>query len=324
MAVKKRDTTGGFLPNIHLGEDIGRPAIDCIRWDGVFETRLLSPQLHQVLLGMARLRNAVSSFRLEGETVDLDRARQILDGAKPESPSEIGVHRLANAYREVSRGKGPSLTVQGLLDTHRTLFKDLIRPDWIGVLKPEQNTIINVNNGSARFVPTPPERTEQELTRLFEWLRRCRYTLPAPVISAIFFAEFEAIHPFMDGNGRLGRLLNIAVLVSLGLRKAALIPLDTRFFRTSDHYYEYLGTTNTPVRTIITGPDTTSVKCRKPTRPLRCRLTADRLCRGSPGRAREPSFAGYLENGCLVFTERFPEQQRVQPTSGLVGPQRTQ
>ncbi len=244
MAVKKRDTTGGFLPNIHLGEDIGRPAIDCIRWDGVLETRLLSPQLHQVLLGMARLRNAVSSFRLEGETVDLDRARQILDGAKPESPSEIGVHRLANAYREVSRGKGPSLTVQGLLDTHRTLFKDLIRPDWIGVLKPEQNTIINVNNGSARFVPTPPERTEQELTRLFEWLRRCRYTLPAPVISAIFFAEFEAIHPFMDGNGRLGRLLNIAVLVSLGLRKAALIPLDTRFFRTSDHYYEYLGTTN--------------------------------------------------------------------------------
>jgi Fic family protein len=244
MPLKKRDTTGGFLPNLRPGDDIGRPATECIRLDGILETRLLSPQLHQVLLGMARLRNAVSSFRLEGETVDLDRARKILEGAKPESPSEIGVHRLANAYSEVSIGKGPVLTIRGLLDAHRTLFKDLIRPEWVGVLKPAQNTIINVGSGSVRFLPTPPERTEKELERLFEWLDQAKYTLPPPVIASLFFAEFEAIHPFMDGNGRLGRLLNIAVLVSLGLRKAALIPLDTRFFRTSDHYYEYLETTN--------------------------------------------------------------------------------
>jgi Fic family protein len=244
LPLKKRDTTGGFRPDIHPGDDIGRPAIECIRWDGRLETLLLSPQLHEVLLGMARLRNAVSSFRLEGETVDLDRARAILEGAKPESSSEIGVHRLAKAYGEVSRGAGPAFTVRGLIDAHRTLFKDIMRPDWVGVLKSEQNTIINGGSGSIRFLPTPPQRTEKELEKLFEWLNLVKFTLPAPVVASIFFAEFEAIHPFMDGNGRLGRLLNIAVLVHLGLRKAALIPLDTRFFRTSDHYYEFLGTTN--------------------------------------------------------------------------------
>jgi Fic family protein len=244
VPLAKRDTTGGFLPNLRPGDDIGRPAIECIRWDGILETRLLSPQLHQVMLGMARLRNAVSSFRLEGEAVDLDRARKVLEGAEPESPSEEGVYRLAEAYSEVSRGKGPRLTVQGVLDAHGALFKDLLRPEWVGVLKPEQNTIINAGSGSVRFIPTPPERTRRELERLFEWLDQAKYTLPAPVIGSLFFAEFEAIHPFMDGNGRLGRLLNIAVLVRLGLRNAALIPLDTRFFRTGDHYYEYLGTTN--------------------------------------------------------------------------------
>ena len=227
-----------------MGDDIGAPAVECIRLDGILETRLLSPQLHQILLGMARLRNAVSSFRLEGERVELDKARQVLEGRKPESPSETGVLRLANAYGDLSRGKGPPLTVQGLLDTHRALFKDVIRPDWVGVLKPEQNYIVNVGSGSLRFTPTPPERTERELERLLEWLDQARFALPAPITASLFFAEFEAIHPFMDGNGRLGRLLNIAVLVKLGLRKAALIPLDTRFFRTSDHYYEYLGTTN--------------------------------------------------------------------------------
>jgi Fic family protein len=67
--------------------------------------------------------------------------------------------------------------------------------------------------------------------------------LPA-VPAAIFLAEFEAIHPFLDGNGRLGRFLNIALLQRLGLRNAGLVPLDTRFFRTSDHYSEALATTN--------------------------------------------------------------------------------
>jgi Fic family protein len=212
--------------------------------DGILETRLLSPQLHQVLLGLSRLRNAVSSFRLEGETVDLDRARQVLESGKPESPSEVGVFKLANAYAEVSRGKGPILTAQGIIDAHEKLFRDVLRPDWVGVLKHEQNEIINVASGSVRFWPTPPKRTEKELEKLFEWLDQARFTLPPPVIASLFFAEFEAIHPFMDGNGRLGRLLNIAVLSSLGLRKAALIPLDTRFFRTSDNYYDFLGTTN--------------------------------------------------------------------------------
>jgi Fic family protein len=240
----KRDTTTGFSPVLHVGEDIGRPAIECIRLDGVLETRLLSPQLHQILLGMSRLRNAVSSFRLEGEAVDLDRAREIVEGRAAETPSEIGVLRLANAYAEVSRGRGPALTVQGLVDAHRTLFKDLLPPDWVGVLKPRQNYIIAAGSGSVRFTPTPPERTEQELERLFEWFERERYSLSPPVIAALFFAELEAIHPFMDGNGRLGRLMNVAALVNLGLKGAALTPLDTRFFRTSDHYYEFLGTTN--------------------------------------------------------------------------------
>ena len=118
-----------------------------------------------------------------------------------------------------------------------------MRPDWVGILKPEQNYIINTESGSLRFTPTPPERTEKELEALFAWLADSKFSLPAPVVASLFFAEFEAIHPFMDGNGRMGRLLNIAVCVALGLRKAALIPLDTRFFRTSEHYYEFLGTT---------------------------------------------------------------------------------
>lgn len=244
MPLLKPDTTGGFKPKLNPREDIGRPAVQCLRIDGILETRILSPQLHQILLGMARVRNAVSSFRLEGETVDLDRARQLLDGQNPSSPSELGVLRLAQAYSDLSADKLPEFTIDGILGCHRRLFEGIMRPDWVGVLKPEQNYILNSESGSLRFTPTPPSRTRRELEQLLGWYRQIRYSMLPPVIAAAFFAEFQAIHPFMDGNGRVGRLLNIAVLKDLGCSKAPLIPLDTRFFRTSEHYYELLATTN--------------------------------------------------------------------------------
>jgi Fic family protein len=247
----KPDTTRGFDPQINPREDVGRPAAQCLRWDGILETRLLSPQLHQVLLGMSRVRNAVSSFRLEGETVALDRARQLLEGRAPGTPSETGVLRLAQAYSDVGGGHLPEFSVEGLLRLHRRLFdgllrdeKGALREDWVGSLKPVQNFIVSEGSGSLRFTPTPPRRTRRELEVLFEWYGRVKFSLLPPVAAALLFAEFQAIHPFMDGNGRVGRLLNIAALTDLGCSKAALIPLDTRFFRTSDHYYEYLATTN--------------------------------------------------------------------------------
>lgn len=251
MPLVKRDTTTGFQPHLNLRDDIARPAIECLRLDGILETRLLSPHLHQILLGMARVRNAVSSFRLEGETVDLDRARQLLEGQAPSGPSETGVLRLAQAYTGLSENHLPELTVNGLLALHRQLFNGILyddkgnlREDWVGVLKPEQNFIINVESGSLRFTPTPPERTEKELEQLLTWYRQAQFAFVPPVVAALFFAEFQAIHPFMDGNGRVGRLLNIAILKDLGCSNAPLIPLDTRFFRTSEHYYEFLGMTN--------------------------------------------------------------------------------
>ncbi len=251
MPSTKRDTTSGFQPRISVKEDAGRPATECLRLDGVLGTRLLSPQLHQILLGMARVRNAVSSFRLEGQTVDLDRAREVVEGSTPNTPSEEGVARLAKAYSRLADDQLPELSVKGVLDLHRKLFEGIltddsgtVREDWTGVLKPQQNYILNEGSGTLRFTPTPPGRTEAELEQLFEWYASARFGHLPPVVAAVFFAEFQAIHPFMDGNGRLGRLINIAILKDLGCSRAPLIPLDTRFFRTADHYYDLLGTTN--------------------------------------------------------------------------------
>jgi len=244
VALTKADTSAGFRPAIPIAEDTGRPAVDCLRWDGILEARLLSSKHHEVLLGMARVRNAVSSFRLEGEPVELHRARELLEGRTPASPSELGVLRLAGAYSELAKRNLPEFSVEGLCSLHRELFRDVLKPEWVGVLKTQPNFIVHTGSDTLRFTPTPPERTRAELEALFEWYRENRFGHLPPVIAAVFFAEFQAIHPFMDGNGRVGRLLNIALLVDLGCTRAPLIPLDTRLFRTSNQYYDFLGTAN--------------------------------------------------------------------------------
>jgi Fic family protein len=245
MRTRKPDTTRGFHPRIPGTPDTVQPALSALRLDGGLDRSVLSPQLHQVLLGVARLRNAVSSFRLEGERVHLDRARDVLETGRPETNVERGILQLARAYRDVSAGKLPEFSLAGIERAHRELFAGVLDDALVGRYKTSANVITDVSETVVRFEPTPPERVRGELAALLAWLAEATGAGLPPVTAAIFFAEFEAIHPFPDGNGRLGRYLNVALLHKLGLRNSALIPLDTRFFRTSDRYYAALASTNT-------------------------------------------------------------------------------
>lgn len=245
MPTKKPDTSQGFRPTLRLSEDIVRPAGNTLRLDGRLETRLLSAQLQQVVLGMARLRNAVSSLRMEGEVVGLDRARAMLDGRAPSSPTEEGFFRLAKAYEELGKGvPAPPLSIEGVVRKHKELFEGVLESSPPGELKTVQNSIINQGTGQPVFLPTPPDRVRAELNALFTWYREKRFQYPPSVSAALFFAEFQAIHPFGDGNGRLGRFLNVAILRDLGMKRVCTVPIDLRFFRSSDSYYEMLATTN--------------------------------------------------------------------------------
>lgn len=241
----KPDTTKGFSPRVRLTEAVVRPSNDVLRLDGLLETKLLSPQVHQIILSMARLRNAVSSLKMEGEEIELDKARMVLDGiTKPESSAEEGFLRIAQAYGELGSGNLPDLTVNSIIRIHKSFFTGLMEENITGRLKDKQNYIVEGIGDRVRFVPTPPERVHEELRSLLEWYKLSRYELPPAITAAIFFAEFQAIHPFIDGNGRLGRYLNVAILFDLGCIRAPVVPIDLRLFRSGNKYYDMLATTN--------------------------------------------------------------------------------
>jgi len=248
MASMKPDTSAGFRPRVTLREDIVLPSVDCTRTDGRLDASLLSPALQQVLLRVARVRNIVSSMLIEGERVELGRAVEVLDTEIAETPNERAVLQLSRVYDRIARGKLPPLTIPSLCSVHKEVFDGVLPGSVTGTLKETHNAIVEVGTGRVIFVPTPPKRVQGELTALIRWFEDSRYLYPAPIVGGIFFAEFQAIHPFMDGNGRIGRLFNLSLLASLGLKNAPLVPIDTQFFLTRTRYYDMIATTNSGER----------------------------------------------------------------------------
>ena len=90
----------------------------------------------------------------------------------------------------------------------------------------------------ALYVPPPPETVEGYLDDLLRFANR--NDLPALVQAALAHAQFESIHPFTDGNGRIGRALINAVLRRRGATTCVVIPLASALVARRDHYFELL------------------------------------------------------------------------------------
>ncbi len=247
LVLRKPDTTTGFRPSVVVTADMFTRSTETLRLDGRLEAAVLSPSIHQLILAIARLRNVVSSLRIEGQAVDLQAARRVLDTGEPQTPEEKEVLILSKAYEELhSLERPPELSVKYVGELHRRLFRDGIGLDAgpVGRFKEAPNGVYSQREGRMIFEATPPDRTEEELDVLIAWIRDDARLLPPAVASALFFAEFQAIHPFSDGNGRVGRFLNLVLLRQLGYRNVCLVPIDGRFFRTRNRYYRSLRTTN--------------------------------------------------------------------------------
>lgn len=244
---EKRDTSQGFDPTLSVDDAIRSPNRECFRIDGRLDDAVLSPALHRLILGMARIRNVISSLLIEGEGVNFTRAREVLDTRMPTSQTEQQTLRFLDKYQwihDTPVNELPEPTREFLQELHGQLFGQMDGYD-AGLLKTEQNGIRDETTGQFTFVCTPPARTAAELDALYAWYQKARDANIESVVVGTWFAEFEAIHPFRDGNGRLGRLVSLLLLKKLGLQNAPLVPLDARFYRTREKYHEKLAATNT-------------------------------------------------------------------------------
>jgi len=109
-----------------------------------------------------------------------------------------------------------------------------------GEFRRTQNWVGGTRPGNAAFVPPPPERLMECLGALEKFLHDRTVSLPILVKAALAHVQFESIHPFLDGNGRLGRLLITLMLCANGALTEPTLYLSLYFKTHRDRYYDHL------------------------------------------------------------------------------------
>ncbi|BCW95231.1 MAG: Fic/DOC family N-terminal domain-containing protein [Fimbriimonadales bacterium] len=201
-------------------------------------------------------REAVLSSRIEGtqaELLDLyvyESGHQARTGAAV-APDTREVYQYIQAMEHaLNRLRELPVSLRLIQETHRVLMEGM-RGGYTapGEFRTVQNWIgaPGCPIDEARFVPPPPDEMRQCLYQLENYLH-AENSHPPLVRLALIHYQFEAIHPFLDGNGRMGRLLIILLMVHWGLLPSPLLYLSEYFERHRQAYYDLLLTVSTEAR----------------------------------------------------------------------------
>jgi Fic family protein len=145
---------------------------------------------------------------------------------------ELGVARVREGY---------PLAGRVLRELHGELLSEGRGSDRTpGEYRTSQNWIGGPRPGLAAFVPPPPEEVAGCMGALENFLHDVPARTPTLVKAALAHAQFETIHPFLDGNGRLGRLLITLLLVREGVLAEPMLYLSLYLKRNKAAYYEHL------------------------------------------------------------------------------------
>jgi Fic family protein len=192
-------------------------------------------------------KEAVLSSQIEGTQATLVDLLNYEAGAAPETQREPEVQEVCNyldgltyARKELHRKNGLPLSVRLLNETHRRLMKGVRGAEkQPGEIRRSQNWIGGTRPGNAAYVPPPPTEVPRLLGDLEKYIH-AKDSLPALVRAGLIHVQFETIHPYLDGNGRLGRLLVTLALEEWKLLSQPLLYLSLYFKRRRDEYYGLL------------------------------------------------------------------------------------
>ncbi len=206
---------GSLLPNPHL---------------------LISPYLRREAVLSSRIEGTQSTiadvYAAEAGQTQLFRdAADVTEVQNYVRAHELGLRRLSDL----------PLSLRLIRELHEQLMRDVRGADQTpGQFRRSQNFIAppGTSIADAIYVPPPPLEMKQGLADLERFLHD--RTLPPLVQAALVHYQFEAIHPFRDGNGRVGRLLVSVFLCERGLLPQPLLYLSAYFERTRADYYDLL------------------------------------------------------------------------------------
>ena len=190
-----------------------------------------------ILCRANRIRTIHSSLVIENNSLSLDQVTAILNGKRVLAPPQ-DICEVENAFQAYNRLlEFDPYDIMDLLTAHQLIMKDLVktpgqfRSGNIGVVRGKEVV----------HIAPPPDNVSGLMSDLLRWTRGADVH---PLIkSCIFHYEFEFIHPFPDGNGRMGRMWQ-SLLLYKWKEVFAWIPVESIVYERQDEYYAALGRSN--------------------------------------------------------------------------------
>jgi Fic family protein len=237
-----------FAPRLRLPDGIESRLSRVQDLDRELSQYIVSPEEFRGRVEEVVSSNLHSSVRLEGSPIDLAQVKQLtqnsLQGRVPRyapGPEREVLNHLAVWFMpEELGGKWTVETVTGL---HRALLHGVDPKARPGHLRARDSAIYS-DHGEEFFITAPHGHIAEELDALLGWLNDETAALSPLVAGAVFFHEFESIHPFEEGNGRTGRVLFHAFLQNHGLPNAYRCSIEAELLRLPELYYRVLSWTD--------------------------------------------------------------------------------
>ncbi|NQY81629.1 MAG: Fic family protein [Alphaproteobacteria bacterium] len=265
-------------------------------------------------------KEAVLSSQIEGTQSSLSNLllfeTEETPGASMDDVTEVSCYVSAMNYG-LKRLKDLPMSLRLIREIHAQLMNNSRGSNKLpGEFRKSQNWIGGSRPGNARFVPPPPERLMDCLGAFEVFLHDKNVKLPALVKAALTHVQFETIHPFLDGNGRLGRLLITFILCMEGILKEPLLYLSLYFKANRQEYYDHLqsvretGDWESWVIFFLTGVIDTATQATETAQSILALFKADRNSIGASGKSTTAvlSIHQFLQRHPIANTRKIKKE----------------
>ena len=196
-------------------------------------TGLRSYETRPYLRRNNRIRSVHSSLAIEANSLSLDEVRSVING-QPVIGPEKEIREVRSAYDAYEMlGSFDPFSLDDLKKLHAVMMNLTVNDP--GRFRAHDEGVFN--GDECIFIAPPPQLVPEQMEALFTWMNKERDTLHPLILSSVFHYEFVFIHPFSDGNGRMARLWQTALL-SVWNPVFANLPVESRIRDCQNEYYE--------------------------------------------------------------------------------------
>lgn len=235
-----------FKPKFTITPRIVKNLTEIAQIKTLVDKATILPVREAFLRRWAAIKIAQTSTSIEGNTLDIHQVEQLLEN-KPIKAGEKQIKEVKNYISALKlmdqiSNKKLGISQKDILNLHKNVISGLIDQAKVGTLRLGPVYIVNTSGNEEQLDYTPPDSIQVPLliNELLDWVSTSDNH---PIINAgLLHYQFETIHPFTDGNGRVGRLFALLYLSQSGWNLRKVLVLEDYYNNNRKAYYTALQT----------------------------------------------------------------------------------